>query len=60
MDIVVDRHHGPPLGENEMFRTGRGDADLGPGDQLVLPPRTGHAATVSADGVRCIEASRQG
>jgi hypothetical protein len=28
MDIVVDRHHGPPLSENEMFRTGRGDAAL--------------------------------
>ena len=43
-----------------VFHTGSGDADLGPGDRLVLPPHTPHAATVSAEGVRCIEASRQG
>ncbi len=28
--------------------------------RLVLPPHTPHAATVSAEGVRCVEASRQG
>ncbi len=41
-----------------VFHTGEGDADLGPGDRLVLPPRTRHAATVGAEGVRCIEAAR--
>ncbi len=43
-----------------VFHTGTGDADLGPGDRLVLPPQTRHAATVSAEGVRCVEAPRQG
>ena len=99
MSIMVDRHQGPPPGENEIialmraeglaphawgnapgdtycwdehsyekvlycvrgqvvFHTISGDADLGPGDRLVLPPRTPHAATVGAEGVRCVEASR--
>lgn len=39
--------------------TSSGDADLGPGDRLVLPPRTPYAATVGAEGVRCVEACRQ-
>jgi len=26
---------------------------------MVLPPHTAHAATVGAEGVRCIEAPRQ-
>jgi homogentisate 1,2-dioxygenase len=43
-----------------VFHTGSGDADLGPGDRLVLPSHTPHAATVSAEGVRCLEASRPG
>ena len=43
-----------------VFHTDRGDADLGPGDRLVLPRHTRHAATVSAEGVRCVEAARQG
>ena len=101
MGIVVDRHQGPPLDENEIialmrteglaphgwgnapgdtygwhehsyekvlfcvrgrivFHTSHGDADLGPGDRLVLPPHTPHAATVSAEGVRCVEAPRPG
>ena len=101
MDIVIDRHHGAPLTEEEIithmheegltphgwgnapgdtygwhehgyekvlycvrgrivFHTDRGDADLGPGDRLVLPRHTRHAATVSAEGVRCVEAPRQG
>ena len=42
-----------------VFHTDIGDADLGPGDRLVLPPHTRHAATVSAEGVRCVEAARQ-
>jgi hypothetical protein len=43
-----------------VFHTGAGDADLGPGDRLLLPPHTLHAATVGAEGVRCVEAARQG
>jgi quercetin dioxygenase-like cupin family protein len=41
-----------------VFHTDFGDADLGPGDRLVLPAHTRHAATVGPDGVRCIEAPR--
>jgi quercetin dioxygenase-like cupin family protein len=41
-----------------VFHTDDGDADLGPGDRMVLSPGTRHAATVGADGVRCIEAPR--
>jgi quercetin dioxygenase-like cupin family protein len=43
-----------------VFHTSEGDADLGPGDRLVLSPHTPHAATVSAQGVRCVEAPRPG
>lgn len=43
-----------------MFHTGAGDTDLGPGDRMVLPPHTPHAATVGTEGVRCIEAARHG
>ena len=43
-----------------VFHTDTGDADLGPEDRLVLPPHTRHAATVGAEGVRCVEAPRQG
>jgi quercetin dioxygenase-like cupin family protein len=43
-----------------VFHTGSGDIQLGPGDRMVLPPHTPHAATVGADGVRCIEAPRTG
>ena len=42
-----------------VFRTAGGDIELGPGDKMVLPPHTPHAATVSAEGVRCIEAPRR-
>lgn len=42
-----------------LFHTADGDIELGPGDKMVLPPHTAHAATVGARGVRCIEASRQ-
>jgi len=42
-----------------VFHTTGGDIELGPGDKMVLPPHTPHAATVGADGVRCIEAPRQ-
>ena len=31
-----------------------------PGDQPVLPSHTPHAATVGAEGVRYVEAARQG
>lgn len=40
------------------FHTDVGDLDLGPGDRMVLPPHTAHAATVGPEGVRCIEAAR--
>lgn len=36
------------------------DCGLGPGDPMVLPPHTPHAATVGAGGVRCIQAPRHG
>jgi mannose-6-phosphate isomerase-like protein (cupin superfamily) len=41
------------------FHTNDGDIVLGPGDRMVLPPRTPHAATVGPGGVRCIEAPRR-
>jgi quercetin dioxygenase-like cupin family protein len=43
-----------------VFHTHSGDIQLGPGDRMVLPPHTPHAATVGAYGVRCIEAPRPG
>ena len=43
-----------------VFHTDTGDIELGPGDRMVLPPHTPHAATVGAEGVRCIEAPRPG
>ena len=42
-----------------VFHTAGGDIELGPGDKMVLPPHTAHAATVGSEGVRCIEAPRQ-
>jgi hypothetical protein len=42
-----------------VFCTAGGDIEPGPGDKMVLPPHTAHAATVGAEGVRCIEAPRQ-
>ena len=42
-----------------VFHTEGGDVELGSGDKLILPPHTAHAATVGAQGVRCIEAPRQ-
>jgi mannose-6-phosphate isomerase-like protein (cupin superfamily) len=42
------------------FHADGGDVGLGPGDRLVLPSHTPHAATVGAEGVRCVEAARQG
>ena len=41
-----------------VFHTSAGGIALGPGDRIVLPPRTPHAATLGAEGVRCIEAPR--
>lgn len=35
-----------------------GDLELHPGDRLDVEPGTDHAATVGADGVRCVEAPR--
>lgn len=37
---------------------GQADLVLRPGDRLLLPPHTRHAATVGPQGVRCIEAHR--
>jgi quercetin dioxygenase-like cupin family protein len=31
-----------------VFHTAGGDTELGPGDKIVLPPHTPHAATVGA------------
>jgi len=42
-----------------VFHIAGGDIELGPGDKMVLPPHTSHAATVGQAGVRCIEASHQ-
>ena len=42
-----------------VFHTASGDIRLGPGGKMVLPAPTAHAATVGAQGVRCIEAPRQ-
>jgi D-lyxose ketol-isomerase len=42
-----------------VFHTADGDIERGPGDKMVLPPHTAHAATAGAEGVRCIEAPRQ-
>jgi quercetin dioxygenase-like cupin family protein len=42
-----------------VFCTASGDIELGAGDKMVFPPHTAHAVTVGAEGVRCIEASRQ-
>lgn len=41
-----------------VFHTDAGDLDLRPGDRMVLPPGTSHAATVGPGGTRCIEAAR--
>lgn len=61
MGIMVDRHWGPPMGESEItaLMCTEGLTPLGPADRLVLPPHTPHAATVSAEEVRCIEASAE-
>ncbi|MCA1842201.1 MAG: cupin domain-containing protein [Actinobacteria bacterium] len=41
-----------------VFHTDDGDLELGPGDRLDVEPGTGHAATVGAEGVECMEAAR--
>lgn len=38
-----------------VFHTACGDIRLGPGDKMVLPPHTAHAATVGAEGVLCLK-----
>ncbi|MQA83642.1 MAG: cupin domain-containing protein [Streptosporangiales bacterium] len=43
-----------------VFHTDDGDVELRPGDRMVLPPGTRHAATVGSEGVRCVEAPRYG
>ena len=40
------------------FHTDAGDFTLGPGDRLEVDAGTAHSATVGADGVECLEASR--
>jgi quercetin dioxygenase-like cupin family protein len=34
-----------------VFCTAGGDIEPGPGDKMVLPPHTAHAATAGAEGV---------
>ena len=41
------------------FHTPEGDAWLGPGDRLDLPPGTPHGATVGPEGVTCMEAPQR-
>ncbi|HEX9122951.1 MAG TPA: cupin domain-containing protein [Actinomycetota bacterium] len=41
-----------------VFHTREGDVELAEGDRLDMDPGTEHAATVGADGVSCVEASR--
>jgi quercetin dioxygenase-like cupin family protein len=41
-----------------VFHTSSGDVTLDAGDRLDLPAGTEHAATVGAQGCRCIEANR--
>jgi hypothetical protein len=42
-----------------VFHTVGGDIELGPGDKMVLPPHTAHAATVAAEGRGSARASRR-
>ncbi|MGH3321689.1 MAG: cupin domain-containing protein [Streptosporangiaceae bacterium] len=42
-----------------VFHVEDGDAPMGPGDRMVLPPHTRHAATVGPAGVRCVEAQHR-
>ncbi len=41
-----------------VFHTRDGDLALEAGDRLDVEPGTEHAATVGADGCRCVEAAR--
>ena len=41
-----------------VFHTDDGDVALRAGDRLELPPGTKHAATVGAQGCRCVEATK--
>jgi quercetin dioxygenase-like cupin family protein len=43
-----------------VFHTDEGDVELHAGDRLDVEPGTEHSATVGPDGVRCIEAAREG
>ncbi len=42
-----------------LFHTPDGDIGLSPGDRLDLPPHTPHSATVGAQSVECVEASKE-
>src|SRR5947209_1466652 len=41
-----------------VFHTAAGDIDMRPGDRLDIPAGAMHAATVSDNGVTCIETQR--
>jgi mannose-6-phosphate isomerase-like protein (cupin superfamily) len=41
-----------------VFHMRNGDVELRAGDRLDIEPRTEHAATVGAEGVVCVEATR--
>lgn len=43
---------------NITFHTPDGDVMLNAGDQMILPARIAHAATVGEQGVCCLEAHR--
>jgi quercetin dioxygenase-like cupin family protein len=43
-----------------VFHTRDGDMALEAGDRLDVEPGTSHAATVGADGCRCVEAATTG
>jgi len=42
-----------------VFHLPEGDVELGPGDRLDIEPGTEHGASVGAQGVTCVEASRE-
>lgn len=56
----IARHLVDAIRARIVFYTDRDDADLAPRDRLVLPPHNRHAATISAEGMRCVKTPRHG